>query len=235
MSLRCLMVIIVLVRWTQMKSQWCSRHSWWLSLVFRLFETLIETSFLIFLLCIIPPPPCVWHWCSSSISARAAESNAEGCHPWRPVMGQGNSFFSCPILGQQTWDKVSFPSTIVWLQVKLREGAMILMMGTKDEDMPIQPVEKTKWVDFNVNICCFSIPWKCDLSVMYLKFWSFMGRREMKPYISGLWRTWTRMRSARQWRCLQACRTLEIRATWMQLFRWSHLSTWFFVVIAHLK
>ena len=37
------------------------------------------------------------------------------------------------ILGDQTWDKV-----------ELREGAMILMMGTKDEDMPIQPVEKTK-------------------------------------------------------------------------------------------
>lgn len=40
------------------------------------------------------------------------------------------------ILGDQTWDKV-----------KLREGAMILMMGTKDEDMPIQPVEKTKFVE----------------------------------------------------------------------------------------
>ena len=35
--------------------------------------------------------------------------------------------------------------------MKLREGAMILMMGTKDEDMPIQPVEKTKWVDLDVN------------------------------------------------------------------------------------
>jgi len=40
------------------------------------------------------------------------------------------------ILGDQSWDKV-----------KLREGAMILMMGTKDEDMPIQPVEKTKFVE----------------------------------------------------------------------------------------
>ena len=27
---------------------------------------------------------------------------------------------------------------------------MILMMGTKDEDMPIQPVEKTKWVFVNI-------------------------------------------------------------------------------------
>merc|ERR1719398_649082 len=40
------------------------------------------------------------------------------------------------ILGDQSWDKV-----------KLREGALILMMGTKDEDMPIQPVEKTKFVE----------------------------------------------------------------------------------------
>ena len=37
------------------------------------------------------------------------------------------------------------PKTIFSPQVKLREGAMILMMGTKDEDMPIQPVEKTKY------------------------------------------------------------------------------------------
>ena len=41
------------------------------------------------------------------------------------------------ILGDQTWDKV-----------ELREGAMILMMGTKDEDMPMQPVEKTKYYYF---------------------------------------------------------------------------------------
>jgi len=34
-----------------------------------------------------------------------------------------------------------------WDKVKLREGAMVLMMGTKDEDMPEQPVEKTKFIE----------------------------------------------------------------------------------------
>jgi len=34
-----------------------------------------------------------------------------------------------------------------WEKVKLRDGAMILMMGTKDEDMPTQPVEKTKFIE----------------------------------------------------------------------------------------
>ena len=37
------------------------------------------------------------------------------------------------VLGDDSWDKV-----------KMRDGAMFLMMGTKDEDMPAQPVEKTK-------------------------------------------------------------------------------------------
>ena len=48
-------------------------------------------------------------------------------------MGEGKLIFN------------SVPRLIVSRQVKLREGAMILMMGTKDEDMPIQPVEKTKY------------------------------------------------------------------------------------------
>jgi len=34
-----------------------------------------------------------------------------------------------------------------WDKVKLREGAMVLMMGTKDEDMPSQPMEKTKFIE----------------------------------------------------------------------------------------
>merc|ERR1719515_434187 len=40
------------------------------------------------------------------------------------------------ILGDAGWDKL-----------KLRDNAMVLMMGTKDEDMPAQPVEKTKFVE----------------------------------------------------------------------------------------
>jgi len=40
------------------------------------------------------------------------------------------------ILGDSNWDKM-----------KLRDNAMVLMMGTKDEDMPVQPVEKTKFVE----------------------------------------------------------------------------------------
>jgi len=40
------------------------------------------------------------------------------------------------ILGDTSWDKV-----------KLRDNAMVLMMGTKDEDMPTQPVEKTKFIE----------------------------------------------------------------------------------------
>ena len=31
--------------------------------------------------------------------------------------------------------------------MKLRDGATLLMMGTKDEDMPTSPVEKTKFVE----------------------------------------------------------------------------------------
>ena len=34
-----------------------------------------------------------------------------------------------------------------WDKMKLKNGAMMLMMGTKDEDMPSQPVEKTKFVE----------------------------------------------------------------------------------------
>ena len=34
-----------------------------------------------------------------------------------------------------------------WGKIKLRDGAMMLMMGTKDEDMPEQPVEKTKFIE----------------------------------------------------------------------------------------
>jgi len=40
------------------------------------------------------------------------------------------------ILGDEAWDKV-----------KLRDGATMLLMGTKDEDMPAQPLEKTKFVE----------------------------------------------------------------------------------------
>jgi len=40
------------------------------------------------------------------------------------------------ILSDDNWDKV-----------KLREGATVLMMGTKDEDMPSQPIEKTKFIE----------------------------------------------------------------------------------------
>merc|ERR1712012_875520 len=32
-------------------------------------------------------------------------------------------------------------------KVKLKDGLMMLMLGTKDEDMPAQPVEKTKFVE----------------------------------------------------------------------------------------
>lgn len=34
-----------------------------------------------------------------------------------------------------------------WEKVKLRNGMTVLMMGTKDEDMPIQPVERTKFIE----------------------------------------------------------------------------------------
>ena len=34
-----------------------------------------------------------------------------------------------------------------WDKVKVKDGIMMLMMGTKDEDMPSQPVEKTKFVE----------------------------------------------------------------------------------------
>ena len=35
----------------------------------------------------------------------------------------------------------------------MRDGAMFLMMGTKDEDMPAQPVEKTKFVTLHAARC----------------------------------------------------------------------------------
>merc|ERR1712131_477118 len=35
----------------------------------------------------------------------------------------------------------------VYQDVKVKDGMMMLMMGTKDEDMPSQPVEKTKFVE----------------------------------------------------------------------------------------
>ena len=34
-----------------------------------------------------------------------------------------------------------------WDKVRIKDGIMMLMMGTKDEDMPSQPVEKTKFVE----------------------------------------------------------------------------------------
>lgn len=34
-----------------------------------------------------------------------------------------------------------------WEKMALRDGAMVLMMGTKDEDMPVQNVEKTKFIE----------------------------------------------------------------------------------------
>jgi len=40
------------------------------------------------------------------------------------------------ILGDASWEKV-----------KLRDNAMVLMMGTKDEDMPSMPVEQTKFME----------------------------------------------------------------------------------------
>jgi len=40
------------------------------------------------------------------------------------------------ILGDSSWEKV-----------KLRDNAMVLMMGTRDEDMPTMPVEKTKFLE----------------------------------------------------------------------------------------
>ena len=39
-----------------------------------------------------------------------------------------------------------------WEKLKLRDNAMVLMMGTKDEDMPAQPVEKTKFVEVNSSV-----------------------------------------------------------------------------------
>lgn len=34
-----------------------------------------------------------------------------------------------------------------WGTMKLKDGATLLMMGTKDEDIPTQPTEKTKFVE----------------------------------------------------------------------------------------
>ena len=34
-----------------------------------------------------------------------------------------------------------------FFQVKIRDNAMVLMMGTKDEDMPSMPVEQTKFME----------------------------------------------------------------------------------------
>ena len=34
-----------------------------------------------------------------------------------------------------------------WDKMKMKDGLMMLMMGTKDEDMPAQPMEKTKFVE----------------------------------------------------------------------------------------
>ena len=34
-----------------------------------------------------------------------------------------------------------------WEKVRVKDGIMMLMMGTKDEDMPSQPIEKTKFVE----------------------------------------------------------------------------------------
>ena len=34
-----------------------------------------------------------------------------------------------------------------WDKMKIRDGAMVLMMGTKDEDMPERPIEKTKFIE----------------------------------------------------------------------------------------
>jgi len=34
-----------------------------------------------------------------------------------------------------------------WGKVRVKDGIMMLMMGTKDEDMPSQPIEKTKFVE----------------------------------------------------------------------------------------
>ena len=34
-----------------------------------------------------------------------------------------------------------------WEKVKIKDGITLLMMGTKDEDMPSQPVEQTRFVE----------------------------------------------------------------------------------------
>ena len=34
-----------------------------------------------------------------------------------------------------------------WEKVKVKDGMTMMMMGTKDEDMPSQPVEKTKFLE----------------------------------------------------------------------------------------
>ena len=34
-----------------------------------------------------------------------------------------------------------------WEKLRVKDGIMMLMMGTKDEDMPSQPIEKTKFVE----------------------------------------------------------------------------------------
>ena len=49
-------------------------------------------------------------------------------------------------MGDTTWDKV-----------KLRDNAMVLMMGTKDEDMPAQPVEKTRFIEVSRELLKLSI------------------------------------------------------------------------------
>ena len=38
-----------------------------------------------------------------------------------------------------------------WGKVVLRDNAMVLMMGTKDEDMPTKPVEATKFIEVGLR------------------------------------------------------------------------------------
>merc|ERR1719431_2414816 len=48
---------------------------------------------------------------------------------------------------QKVMLKGAILSDASWDKVKVSEGATVLMMGTKDEDMPSQPVEKTKFIE----------------------------------------------------------------------------------------
>merc|ERR1719431_1018311 len=48
---------------------------------------------------------------------------------------------------QKVMLKGAILSDASWDKVKVSEGATVLMMGTKDEDMPEQPVEKTKFIE----------------------------------------------------------------------------------------